>query len=344
MLAVLFAFVLAPQDAKPAAPAAYDPLAVPSEKPGASIALEIDDNARARQIPLRVYLPVTNQPALPAPVVLWSHGLGGSRDNSAYLGEHWAARGYVAVFVQHHGSDDAVWRDAPLGERMSTLKQAASLKNYVLRCGDVVAVLDALTAWNGAADHALHGRLDLAHVGISGHSFGAVTTQAVGGQAVPLQGRKYFDPRIDAALAMSPSPPIAGDVGRAFAQVSIPWMLMTGTHDDSPIGDQTANDRLAVYPALPATIDRYELVLDGANHSVFAERVLPSAGERPNPNHHRAILALSTAFWDCELRSDAAARAWLHGDGARSVLDAKDHWQCAAAATAASKAPAARDR
>jgi hypothetical protein len=43
--------------------------------------------------------------------------------------------------------------------------------------------------------------------------------------------------------------------------------------------------------------------------------------------HHRSILALSTAFWDCHLRGDAAARAWLHGDDPRRVLDAEDLWQ-----------------
>jgi predicted dienelactone hydrolase len=342
MLAALLTLVLAPlpvpQDAR--APA-YDPLALPAEKTGASIALEIADAPRERKIPLRVYLPVAKQPA---PVVVWSHGLGGSRDNSAYLGEHWAARGYAAVFVQHHGSDDAVWRDAPLGERMGALREAASLPNFLARCGDVVAVLDALAAWNGTDAHALRGRLDLEHVGMCGHSFGAVTTQAVGGQSFPLQGRKFFDARIDAALPMSQTPPGVGDVGRAFAQVSIPWMLMTGTHDDSPIGDHKAKDRLAIYPALPATIDRYELVLDGANHSVFAERVLPTPGVKPNANHHRAILALSTAFWDTHLRGDAAARAWLFGDGARGVLDAKDGWRCAAAAAAAPAKAPARDR
>ena len=50
---------------------------------------------------------------------------------------------------------------------------------------------------------------------------------------------------------------------------------MTGTKDDSPIGNQSPEDRLAVYPALPATIDRYELVLHDALHSAFSERALP---------------------------------------------------------------------
>jgi hypothetical protein len=39
------------------------------------------------------------------------------------------------------------------------------------------------------------------------------------------------------------------------------------------------------------------------------------------------ILALSTAFWDASLKGDTEARAWLDGDGPRSVLDEKDKWQ-----------------
>jgi len=39
------------------------------------------------------------------------------------------------------------------------------------------------------------------------------------------------------------------------------------------------------------------------------------------------ILALSTAFWDAYLRGDAAAKAWLDGEGTHSVLEKEDRWQ-----------------
>ena len=84
--------------------------------------------------------------------------------------------------------------------------------------------------------------------------------------------------------------------------------------------------RLAVFPALPPG-GKYELVLDRAEHSVFTDRPLPGDTEKRNPNHHRVILALSTAFWDAYLRDDAAAKAWLDGDGPRSVLEKDDRWQ-----------------
>lgn len=170
------------------------------------------------------------------------------------------------------------------------------------------------------------GRLELAKVGMSGHSFGAVTTQAVSGQSAAL-GKGFTDPRIKAAIAMSPSPPRrGGDTSRAFGEVKIPWMLMTGTKDEAPIGGITAKDRLTVFPALPRG-NKYELVLDNAEHSVFTERKLPGERQPRNPNHHRAILAVSTAFWDAYLRDNSAARAWLDGEAVRRVFEKNDRWQ-----------------
>jgi dienelactone hydrolase len=319
MLALLLACCV------PQLPASYDPLALPAATLPLPIEATVRDAVRERELPVRVHAPVATDPA---PVVLWSHGLGGSRHNGAWLAAHWAARGYVVVCLQHPGSDESVWRGVRLADRMQAMRDAASARNFALRCGDVRAVLDALTVWNGDERHALHGRLDLARVGMSGHSFGAVTTQAVSGQTFGPLGRRHTDARIDAALPMSPSPPALGAPARAFGAVAVPWLLMTGTADDSPIGDTSPADRLEVFPALPAAIDRYELVLDGAAHGVFSNR-------RGDAAHHRTILALSTAFWDVHLRGDAAARAWLHGDGAKQALGAKDRWQVEPAAPSA---------
>jgi predicted dienelactone hydrolase len=216
-------------------------------------------------------------------------------------------RGYVAVFLQHPGSDSSVWRDVPPRQRRSAMEQAAGSRNFLLRVKDVKAVLDQLARWNEEAGHSLSGRLDLRHVGMSGHSFA--------------------DPRIKAAIAMSPSRPRrGGDAAEAFGDVAIPWLLMTGTKDVAPIGGADVESRLAVFPALPPG-GKYEVVLDGAEHSAFSDRALPGDTAPRNPNHHRVILALSTAFWDAWLWEDPAARHWLDGDGPRSVLERGDRWQ-----------------
>jgi len=302
----------------------YDPLAVSDLRGPETLDLVVNDTSRERKIPVLIYLPAQESPA---PVVLFSHGLGGSRHGSSYLGQHWAARGYLAVFVQHPGSDASVWRDKPVRERREALQQAASLRNFLLRIRDISVVLDQLEVWNAAGGHPLRGRADLSRIGMSGHSFGAVTTQAVSGQRTRRGKAPFTDPRIRAAIAFSPSSPHrGGDARQAFGKVSIPWMLMTGTKDVAPIGGADLKSRLAVFPALPPG-GKYELVLSGAEHSAFTDRALPGDTEKRNPNHHRAILALSTAFWDAWLREDAAARAWLDGDGPRSVLEKDDRWQ-----------------
>lgn len=313
----LLLIVLALTVARAAPP--YDPLELPAGKTS-TLELKV---AGERELPLLVYLPPGRAPA---PVVLFSHGLGGSRYGSSFLGKHWSGRGYVVVYLQHPGSDDSVWKEQKRGRRLAAMKSAASAENLRLRVQDVPRVLDQLTAWSREPGHPLAGRLDLGRVGMSGHSFGAVTTQAVGGQSFPLLGTNWTDSRIRAALPMSPSAPRAGDIQKAFGQVEIPWMLMTGTEDSSRIVNLTVEERLAVYPALPPG-GKYELVLHGARHSAFTDRPLPGDVGGRNPDHHRFILALSTAFWDAYLKEDPAARKWLDGAGPPGLLDREDRWQ-----------------
>jgi len=310
----------------------YHPLEV-SGRPVESLTFEVEDRDRGRTIPLRVYLPPEGEAA---PVVLFSHGLGGSRDNNPYLGRHWAGRGYAVVFVQHPGSDEEVWKDVRPAQRMPAMRRAASMNNYLDRTKDVPAVLDALAGWNERDSHALHGRLELDHVGMSGHSFGAQTTQALAGQRAARGRFSARDARIDAAVMMSPSPPAHGDPGPAFAGVEIPCLLLTGTLDKSLIAGTTPEERLEVFPQLKRA-PAWQLVLDGADHMDFGERSRLGRRTR-DPRYHRAILALTTAFWDATLKQDAAARAWLDGKGARSVLRPADRWQRNPAA-----APPSRD-
>jgi predicted dienelactone hydrolase len=306
---------------------AYDPLKLPEVAVAAPLDFTVQDVSLERALPIRVYLPAAPKAA---PVVLFSHGLGGSRENNPYLGKHWSARGYAVVFVQHPGSDESVWKGQGPARIPMAMKQAANVQNFILRAADIPAVLDQLQRWNAEESHALRDRLDLTRVGMSGHSFGAVTTQAVSGQVMPI-GSNLTDPLIRAAVMMSPSVPAAGNAERAFGSVKLPWLLMTGTKDVARIGSITiggadVSARLGVYPALPPG-DKYEVVLKDAEHGAFGERALPGEGHQRNLNHHRVILALSTAFWDAFLKEDTEAKAWLNSEGPRSVLEKDDKWQ-----------------
>lgn len=304
----------------------YDPLKSNPQQVKSEVETFVD-KARKREIPVRFYLPAESGPR---PVVLFSHGLGGSRDNNGYIGKHLAGRGYVCVFLQHPGSDESVWKGTKPTEIMPAMQKAASYENLEHRCEDVKVVVQQLSVWNETKGHPLFERIDVKRIGMSGHSFGAQTTQGTMGQSVPLLGQKFLVPEIRAGIAYSPSIPLRGNPEAAFGKIERPFLLMTGTLDDSPIGGQTPDSRRKVYPALPATIDRYELVLDGGKHSAFSEREVRAkllGGGQKNPNHHRVILALTAAFWDTYLKEDAAAKAWLQGDGPRQIMEKPDIWQ-----------------
>ena len=160
---------------------------------------------------------------------------------------------------------------------------------------------------------------------MSGHSFGALTTQAVSGEKIPLS-QSLTERRIKAAMPLSPGSRKMISPDESFGEVSIPWLLMTGTHDLASIGGQTIDSRLAVFPALPNG-KHYEVVLHKAEHSVFNDMASSSDKLPRNPNHHRVILGLSTAFWDAYLRNDAEARSWLNGDSPRNIMEKQDRWQ-----------------
>ena len=273
-------------------------------------------------VPVRIYMPDSSSPV---PVILHSHGLGGSRHNNPYLGNQWAGRGYAVVFLQHVGSDDAVWKDTKPRDRLKELKSAITLKTFNRRMADVPAMLDQLEKWNTTGGK-FAGKLDLKRIGMCGHSYGAVTTQALAGQNYNRRGQAYTDDRIKAALPMSPSPPRRGNNADTFGKVKIPWMLMTGTKDDGMATPTTAEDRVKVYQQLPSHGHAYHLVLNDATHMAFSERTLIGKPHR-NPNHHKAILALSSAFWDSYLKGDESAKKWLQGDKAKSKLEPKDKWE-----------------
>ena len=283
----------------------------------------IYDSARKRAIPIRVYL---DQSHGPKPVILFSHGLGGSRENNGFLGKYWAAKGYVSIFMQHKGSDQDLWREKSKIMGFLAMKKAANFDNFMKRVEDVTIVLDQLEEWSKTSQNPLGQHVDINKVGMAGHSFGAVTTQFLSGQSDPLGNARLTDRRIKAALILSPSPPRRGSVERAFSTVSIPWMLMTGTKDNAPIGGMTPEKRLEVFPALPPQ-NKYQLVLNNANHFAFSDFDHSNQKQNRNPNHHKVIAELSTAFWDAWLKRNMDSQLWLTSNKPLSIIDSLDHWQ-----------------
>ena len=256
----------------------------------------------------------------PWPVIIFSHGLGGSRDGYEYLGRHWAGHGYVSVHLQHIGSDTAVWKDAQ--DRMGAMRKAvANLDNSMQRPRDVSFAINRLTEMNAAPDGPLAGRLDLERLGMAGHSFGAWTTLAVAGQVFAGREPRFRDERVKAAIPMSApaAPPLQR--AKAYSAIRIPMFHMTGTQDTSPIGDTTAAERRIPFDHIDGA-EQVLLTFTGGDHMVFSGRPRAWGGGENDKRFQNLILQSTTAFWDAYLRGDAAAKAWLAEGGFKAVLGA----------------------
>jgi predicted dienelactone hydrolase len=278
-----------------------------------------NDARRTRDIPVKIYLPKSGSP--PYPVVIFSHGLGGSRDAAEYLGEAWSEHGYVGVFIQHPGSDSAVWQSSLGSGReamMRSMKAAANAKNLVARVDDVKFTLDQLDK-RSKTDPVLKGQLDLNKIALAGHSFGAGTTLAVAGQNFGDGKINGTDSRIKAAIYLCP--PVGGGKiapDRSYGSIKIPGLLLTGTEDNSPIGNTTAAERRIPFDGMKAP-HQYLINFVGADHAVFGGRSFRSA-KQGDDDFHKMIIEVTTKFLDSNLKGDASASRWLDSSAAKAYL------------------------
>jgi predicted dienelactone hydrolase len=278
------------------------------------------DAGRQREVPVKIYYPA--QGPGPFPVIIFSHGLGGSREGYQYLGRQWASHGYVSVHLQHAGSDRAVWEKS--WSKLLALRQAAhNLQNSLNRPLDVSFAIDQLEQLNQSPGP-FKGRLDLSRVGAAGHSFGAYTSMAVAGQVFGRPGGREIslaDPRIKAAIPMStPVPRKRGNLTQAYAKITIPCLHMTGTKDDSPIGETRAAERRLPFDYSHGP-DQYLIIFQDGDHMIFSDHPRLFGRGTQDTRFHALISLSTTVFWDAYLKGDPAARAFLTGGGLARVLD-----------------------
>jgi dienelactone hydrolase len=278
------------------------------------------DKKRDRDVPVKIYYPKDAKG--PVPLIIFSHGLGGSRDGYSYLGNEWASHGYVSAHVQHLGSDTAALKTAMTGGLQEALKPYAASNRIV----DIYYAIAALEHMNGEPGP-LHGKVDMDHIGVAGHSYGAWTTLVVGGEVIIKDGVRFnahhHEPRIKALIPMSAPVPEKVDLDTVFSGITLPCLHMTGTLDDSPIAETKAADRRLPYDHMTAKVaDEYLLTFKGGDHMVFSGR----GSQRSSRAAHDAIFQKyikesSDAFWDAYLKDDHAAKTWLATGGFKKDLD-----------------------
>jgi len=304
------------------------------------------DETAGREIPVRVYVPVLVGAVMPPgggsalrPVVVFSHGMGGSREGYEYIARHLATHGYLVILPQHPGSDkDAILkagkdkilrrdaeqpdkpeagRDRPRGrnERPAarmlldiTEENTSDPANLENRPEDISFALDHL------AKHARFGKIvDMTKVAVAGHSFGAYTTMAICGMRVDLPERpdsSFRDERVKVGIAMSPQGKgVMGVDAGAWDAINVPMLLMTGTRDMGQ-GDRAVAWRHEPFQSLQAP-DSYFLNIIDANHMTFSGSSVRDRTGSIKEEHLAIVRQCCTAFLDACLLDDAKARAWL---------------------------------
>jgi len=245
------------------------------------------DAARRRDVPVRIYEPTGETRGL----IIFSHGLGGTRESYRYLGEAWSAHGYRVVHVQHVGSDAGIFAGTGT-PREKALRAINNLEHSHNRPLDVSFVLDQLAPTGP--------------VGVAGHSMGAYTALALLG--LTIEGKSYRDPRVAAAVVMSTPRPAHP---QELAAINSPVLHITGTRDESPLLPGMAIDRTYCFHHIQAP-DQWSLVIPEAHHFTFSDNPV-WAGQRVerDPSHQPLVAQLSQHFFDAYLTGNTEAKARL---------------------------------
>lgn len=188
--------------------------------------------------------------AAPYPILLFSHGSCGYATQSLFLTALLAAQGFVVVAPPHPGNTIF---DFPNCGTPQALAAA-----FVERPQDMIFVLDQMLNENTNPLSPFYAAVDENRVGMSGHSFGGLTTYLVAAA----------DARIKVAIPMAPAVP-------GSPVLAIPSLTMLG-QIDSVVNNN--NIRTAYTNALPP---KYLVEIANAGHYAFSDFCFPSPDCNP---------------------------------------------------------------
>jgi predicted dienelactone hydrolase len=271
--------------------------------------LVLHDAARNKDLGLKIYYP---EGSGPFPVIVFSHGLYGSKDAYWALAQYWASYGYVCIHPSHADSrQDSGYR--------GTLRQAiADPDLWRSRPKDISFIIDSLPQIEKLAP-TLKGKLDRSRIGVGGHSYGAYTAVAIGGATVQMPGAKspvsFADKRVRAIVVLSPQG--EGEMGltsHSWENIRVPMLAMYGSRDFAT-QRRTPTWRSQPFNGAPPG-DKYDVELEGATHFTFVGPMRKRGLQTPL---FQCAKVETLAFWDTYLKDGEAAREYLAYEGLKTV-------------------------
>ena len=254
-----------------------------------------------REIDLRIRMPKGLAPNQQVPLIIYSPGLGSGLANGAPWCEAWQNAGFIVVTLSHPVTNDSIWNTKSHSLK-ANLQAALASPQYGLRVSDCQFVITQCLTKLG-----IESNIDPKRIGIAGHSYGALTAQAISGQA-----KSQLDSRIKAAIAFSPT---AGtpESSKAMGAVQIPFFCVMGDHDDYVTFREGADSmklgvplakRRAVYEGLPK--DHKQIwIMANADHMTFAGEPVDAnrfsrdiqVSDELNQSSWKRISEITTDFW-----------------------------------------------
>ncbi|HXA17745.1 MAG TPA: hypothetical protein VN380_12185 [Thermoanaerobaculia bacterium] len=257
----------------------------------------LHDGARNKNLEISIEYPTRGKG--PFPIIIFSHGYGGSSHGYEGLISYWTSYGYVCIRPSHADSgalkdamadllamrrDDKVTNDRRRERRPANAEAQGKPRptpaemiwekerepQWRDRARDVVLILDSLDDLEKDYPE-LAGKLDHARIGVGGHSYGAFTSMLVAGaKTFSTPPLALGDPRIKAMMAMSPQGVAEnrGLTADSWHAVKVPAMFMTGTRDYGATEAETPEWRRTAFDHSPEG-DKYFVLIKNANHMTF---------------------------------------------------------------------------
>lgn len=304
--------------------------------------LILRDQVREKDLEIKVTYP---DGADTYPVIVFSHGLLGSKDGYQPLVRYWADNGYVVIQPTHY--DSASFRKPTLTE----LRDLTPLfVGWESRPDDIILILDQLAHIESLLPD-FQGKFDHGRIGMGGHSFGSHTAMLIGGTQLSANsfgncgnvgsiansnisggasaksnagGKQFRNERPLAFLLLSPQ-----GSGRALTETADfnqsawddferPMMIVTGTEDKG----RRRQDHIWRSEAFKygAPGDKYLMVIEGGYHGFGGITGTKFFGSGPANDSHVEWVQLSTlAFFDRYVKGLLEASKFLTEGGLAKV-------------------------